>query len=248
MTGRLAIENGSTIIDERELPGRQGRLAFAFLVAERHRPVSREQFAAVIWSGASPRESETAMSAVLSKLRGTFRKAGFPENEAGVDVLSGAIQLRLPTDTSVDIEAVAHAADEADGALRSAAFARAWGHAVTTVVIARRPFLPGEDAPWIEGRRARLRSILVRGLRALSELSHTNGEHALAVQYASEMIDVEPFQESAYRDLMRLHAGMGNRAEAVRVFGRCRELLREELGASPSKETEAVFLEILRAG
>jgi hypothetical protein len=32
------------------------------------------------------------------------------------------------------------------------------------------------------------------------------------------------------------------------VFARCRELLREELGASPSRQTEAVFLEILRAG
>jgi DNA-binding SARP family transcriptional activator len=45
---------------------------------------------------------------------------------------------------------------------------------------------------------------------------------------------------------MRLHAQMGNRAEALRVFGRCRELLREELGASPSPETEALFLQILR--
>jgi SARP family transcriptional regulator, regulator of embCAB operon len=47
---------------------------------------------------------------------------------------------------------------------------------------------------------------------------------------------------------MRLHAGMGNRAEALRVFERCRTLLREELGASPSPQTEALFLDILRAG
>jgi DNA-binding SARP family transcriptional activator len=32
----------------------------------------------------------------------------------------------------------------------------------------------------------------------------------------------------------------------LRVFGRCRELLREELGTSPSPQTEAVYLEILR--
>jgi DNA-binding SARP family transcriptional activator len=47
---------------------------------------------------------------------------------------------------------------------------------------------------------------------------------------------------------MRLHAASGNRAEALRVFARCRELLRDELGASPSPRTEAVFLEILRDG
>jgi len=47
---------------------------------------------------------------------------------------------------------------------------------------------------------------------------------------------------------MRIHAQMGNRAEALRVFGQCRHLLREELGADPSHETETLFLEILRAG
>lgn len=46
---------------------------------------------------------------------------------------------------------------------------------------------------------------------------------------------------------MRLHSRAGNRAEALRVFGRCRELLREELGTSPSPQTEAVYLEILKA-
>ena len=35
---------------------------------------------------------------------------------------------------------------------------------------------------------------------------------------------------------------MGNRGEALRVFGKCRELFREELGADPSQETERVFL------
>jgi len=61
-------------------------------------------------------------------------------------------------------------------------------------------------------------------------------------------VALEPFQETAYQHVMRLHARMGNRAEALRVFGQCRQLLREELGTSPSPQTEAVFLEILRAG
>jgi len=47
---------------------------------------------------------------------------------------------------------------------------------------------------------------------------------------------------------MQMHAHMGNRGEALRVFGKCRELFRDELGADPSQETERVFLQILRAG
>ncbi|HJS73007.1 MAG TPA: bacterial transcriptional activator domain-containing protein [Vicinamibacteria bacterium] len=45
---------------------------------------------------------------------------------------------------------------------------------------------------------------------------------------------------------MLAHAARGNRAEAIRVFHRCRELLKEELGVSPSAETEALYLKLLR--
>jgi DNA-binding SARP family transcriptional activator len=42
-------------------------------------------------------------------------------------------------------------------------------------------------------------------------------------------------------------AAAGNRAEALRVYSKCRKLFRDELGATPSPQTEAVFLQILRA-
>src|SRR4030095_10266474 len=42
-------------------------------------------------------------------------------------------------------------------------------------------------------------------------------------------------------------AAAGNRAEALRVYSNCRKLFRDELGATPSPQTEAVFLQILRA-
>jgi DNA-binding SARP family transcriptional activator len=247
LTGRISIENGDTVLEERDLAGRQGRLAFAFLAAERHRPVSRDHFVSVVWPDGPPRELDASLSAILSKLRSALKKAGLPKT-ASVDVLSGAVQLRLPADVWIDLEAAAHAIDVADGALRGGELVTAWGHAGGAVSIARRPFLAGEEAPWVETRRARLRAVLVRGLSVLSRISAINREDALAVQYASEIIELEPFQETAYRHLMRLHAQMGNRGEALRVFGKCRELLRDELGADPSPETEAAFLEILRAG
>lgn len=42
-------------------------------------------------------------------------------------------------------------------------------------------------------------------------------------------------------------AAAGDRAEALRLFAKCRELWRDELGVSPSPQTEAVYLEILKA-
>jgi len=46
---------------------------------------------------------------------------------------------------------------------------------------------------------------------------------------------------------MRAHAAAGNRSAALRAYERCRQLLADELGVSPSPQTEAVYLDILRA-
>jgi len=242
----VAIENGDRLIDERGLPGRQGRLAFVFLAIDRHRMVSRDDLVSAIWPQGQPNEVETALSAILSKLRAAFKKAGLRPDDAGIDVRLGSIALQLPPDAWIDVEACANAADEAEGALRAGDRQRAWSLSNVVVSIARRPFLTDEEAPWIQNRRIKLRTLLVRGLQCLSTISAAQGEESLALQYASEMVEIEPFRETAYQHLMRLHVQMGNRAEALRVFNCCRELLKEELGASPSPETEALFLQILR--
>ena len=246
LTGRVSIEYDGNFVDEHVFPGRQGRLAFVFLAIDRHRPISRDELVSAIWPNQPPNEVEIALSAILSKLRTSLRKAGLTDDQAGIEVKLGSVRLRLPPDTWIDIEAAANAIDEADGAMRSGNQSLAWSLSNVVVSIARRPFLADEEAPWIENRRSRLRTTLTRGLQCLSAISVNLGQSSLAVQYANEIVDLEPFQETAYQQLMRLHVRMGNSAEALRVFNRCRELLKEELGASPSAETETLFLKILR--
>ena len=46
---------------------------------------------------------------------------------------------------------------------------------------------------------------------------------------------------------MEAHVAAGNRAEALRVYERCRRLLADELGTYPSPETESIFRELLEA-
>lgn len=224
----MAVEFGDRLARESALPGRQGRLAFPFLVLNCRRPVSRAD--------------------IVSKLRAVLKRSGMTAADAAIDARATSFGLRLPLDTWVDVEAAANAIDEAEGALRAADPVKAWGCANVVVNICRRPFLLDHDAPWIETHRAAQRTLLTRGLQCLAGASQARGHFGLAIRYATEVLDLEPFRETEYRRLMQVHAAMGNRAEALRVFERCRHLLREELGATPSQETEAVFLVILSAG
>lgn len=247
LTGGVAIENGAQLVREKQFPGRQGRVAFVFLAVNRHRAVHRDEMMGAIWPGDSPAQTDGSLDAILSKLRGVLKTAGFTPGAAGILVSSGSIAIQLPADTWIDIEAAGNALDEAEGALRRNDLTSAWSLANVAVVISRRPFLPDVEAPWIESQRGALRTLQMRALQGLVTVSAGNHEPLLAIQHAAEMVELEPFRETAYQLLMRMHAAAGDRAEALRVFAKCRGLLRDELGVSPSPQTEAVYLEILRA-
>ena len=244
LTGSVAIEHGEQLIRDRDFPGRQGRIAFVYLALHRHRTIQRDELLTAIWSDEATIQGDSGLDPIMSKLRGVLR-TGFHPAPAGIEVSAGTIALQLPATTWVDVEAAANALDEAEGALRRND-SSAWGLANTAVVITRRPFLPNAEAPWIESQRSVLRAMQLRALQCLVTVSAHN-EPRLAIQHASEMVQLEPFRETAYQLLMRMHAAAGDRAEALRVFARCRELLRDELGVSPSPQTEAVYLDILRA-
>jgi len=244
LTGRLAVEHeGVLTLDEAALPGRQGRLLFAYLATNLHRAVPRVELSDVLWGGVPPAGADTTLSGVLSRLRGLLRKAPF---DAGVTVRTGGVSLHLPLDAWLDIEGAANAVDEAEGAQRRGDMAAAWGHGNVAAVIARRPFLPSEEAPWIERQRQKLASVLIRSLQCLSMVSAESHDLASAVVYTTQILELEPLRESAYHQLMKLHVRMGNSAEALRVFADCRTRLRDELGASPSPDIEQLHLSILR--
>jgi DNA-binding SARP family transcriptional activator len=244
LTGAIAIEHGEQLIRERQFPGRQGRVAFAFLTVNRHRPVHRDELMGAIWPGDAPAQSDAALDAILSKLRSLLKTAGLA---AAISAASGTVSLELPAAAWIDLEAAANALDEAEGALRRGDSTAAWSLANVAVVISRRPFLADVEAAWIESQRTSLRALQMRALQCLVTVSAGNAEPLLAIHHANEMVELDPFKETAYQLLMKMHAAAGDRAEALRVFARCRELLRDELGVSPSPQTEAVYLEILRA-
>ena len=89
--------------------------------------------------------------------------------------------------------------------------------------------------------------MLVRALHIWADAALMGQDWGVAARVAQELVALEPFRETAYRQLMRAQAGAGNRAEALRVYERCRALMGDELGVDPSSETQAYHLEILRS-
>lgn len=245
LAGELQVESGEHLVREADLPARQGRLAFALLVMQRDHPVSREELADVLWPDRLPKAWGVSLSAIISKLRAILGTAGLDRDGSIVSAL-GCYQLRLPKDAWVDLEVAASSLHEAEGRVAAGRADDAYGFALVALMILRRPFLTGATGPWVDARREVLRAELVRALECMIECLIATEELALAVRNAEELVTMEPFRESGYRQLMRLHASRGDRAEALRVYETCRARLSDELGVGPSGETEALQLELLK--
>lgn len=246
LTGRLCLEVSGSLTDQQAFPSQQARLAFAYLICERSQPISRTELAHVLWPQGLPPSWDSSLSAVVSTLRALIGSAGL-DGSAAITGAAGCYEVRLPRSSWVDTEAAVDSIHEAEAALEADDPASAYGPSAVAHHIARRPFLPGEEGTWIEHRREKLRSILIRALECRAEVYLWNREFPLAVEAARDAVTLEPFREACYRQLMRAHAAAGNSAEALRVYQQCRQLISEELGANPSSQTRAVHNEILQS-
>ncbi len=244
LAGDVAVEHGDRLLREADIGGRQGRLALVYLVAERERAVTQSELAEVLWPDSLPPSWPVALSAVISKLRQKLGTVGLDRDRVIANAFR-CYQFRPPADSWIDLEAAADAVHQAEGAVLANQPQAAYGPSLIATTIARRPFLSGEDAPWVMTRREHLRDILVRALDCRVEALMWNGELALAQDQARAAVELEPYRESGYRRLMQVLVRRGDRAEAVRVYQDCRRRLADELGVAPSDETESLMRSVI---
>jgi YVTN family beta-propeller protein len=208
--------------------------------------VPRDELAEAIWGETPPATWEKALSVLVSKLRGVLADAGVDGGRV-LTAAFGCYRLDLPEGTWVDVAVATDATHEAEQALAAGDLGQARAAAALAEALLKLPFLPGEEGAWVEGKRRELDEVRARALGVLAEACLRSGRAAEAAKWAEQAVALEPFRETGYRRLMEAHAAAGNRAEALRVYERCRRLLAEELGAYPSPETESVYRELLAA-
>src|SRR5918994_5142024 len=193
------------MLDEERFPGRQGRILFAYLAAQNNRPIPRDELAELIWGEELPATWEKVLRVLMTKLRALLEESGIDGSTALTSAF-GCYKLTLPTGAWIDVDAAVEAAARAEAALAAGDLEEATSQATVAAALARRSFLPGEEGPWVEDKRRDLRDILVRSLECLRDASFAAGELVESARYAEEVIELEPFRESAYRRLMQAHA------------------------------------------
>jgi len=101
----------------------------------------------------------------------------------------------------------------------------------------------GQDGeqPWALPARERLRDKFLRYVQSAAQSYEEAHEWKAAAAIYQRGIELDNLAEALYRGLMICLLAVGDHAEALRVYRRCRELLSVVLGVQPTAETQAVY-------
>lgn len=100
---------------------------------------------------------------------------------------------------------------------------------------------------WVAMQREQLREQMLLALQRLLDEAVASADYAGGLAYANRLLAMDPWRESAHRQLMILHAQNGRREAALAQYDLCRRTLAEELGVDPMPETVALFERLLAA-
>ena len=103
------------------------------------------------------------------------------------------------------------------------------------------------EGEWALSRQEELRREYQEALLSLGGLFYGEGHYAQAAEAYRKAIAHDSYLEGAHRELMRSYAALGERGQALRHYQSLVELLRKDLGSSPTLETTELY-ERLRRG
>jgi DNA-binding SARP family transcriptional activator len=238
LCGRFVVSLEGRRVED-SLPGVLGQALFAYLVLNRLRRIDRDELLLAVYGEEAAANYHARLSVLLSKLR----------RVVGAELVSGRaqVELVLPPDVFVDVEAALEALHRAEAHVAKGEWTAAWGPSGLAYDVASRPLLRGHDRPWLDGWRRRLDDARLSGLECLAAASLGIGgaELAQAANCARQLVELAPFRESGHRILMEAYERSGNVAEALRVYDRLRIMLREQLGIAPGPAVQDVHRRLL---
>ena len=105
----------------------------------------------------------------------------------------------------------------------------------------------GDFEDWLVTARSEVTDAAIDVLHRLTDACLTAGDVHPAVLTAERMLALDLLREDSHRLLMEVYLRAGRRADAIRQYDACVEVLRRELDVGPSEETTEVVREIREA-
>jgi ATP/maltotriose-dependent transcriptional regulator MalT/DNA-binding SARP family transcriptional activator len=197
--------------------------------------MTKEQIGTIFWPDHAPERLEMAFRSTLYRLRRVLSREV-------VVFEDGLYSFERATNYWYDVE-------EFDGLLDRVIQAPVLGEMPELLskglALYRGDYMEGTGLDWVEVERERLRRRYLFAMESLARQYADRRNLQQAIELYERLVLKDPQREAAYRGLMHCYYRLGDRAAAIRYYQACVEVLREELGLSPSPETEDLYMRII---
>jgi DNA-binding SARP family transcriptional activator len=204
-------------------------------------PVPRDTLLDAVWPEVDLTRAAQSLSTLVHALRRLL--AGSLAGAPPVLHAEGAYALNSGAGVAVDVarfDALAAAGERSLLAGDRAGAVRFWKRAIG---LYRGDLGVGADVHAII-ERERLRALHLTLLARVADHHLQAGDHHEALRHARRLLYHDPCREDAHRLVMRCHVRLGERAQALRQYRICRQILEREFGAAPEPSTEALFARV----
>ena len=230
------------------------RALLAYLTAEYARPHPRERLAALLWPDWPQQSAMSNLRYALADLRKVIgdRDAHPPY----LLVTRESLQLNCEADIGADvIEFEGNRVDPRSGtSIQQSIISNQQSTILdlqSAISLYRGEFLEGfslDDSPvfeeWLLSKRQYYSQQMLQALSSLADHFEKTGDYNQAEGYARRQIELEPWRETAHRQLMRALSLKGGRVQALAQFESLRKILQRELDVEPSEETIELYQQI----
>lgn len=197
------------------------------IIAFGARGVSAETLCNALWPDSEADAADTALRVTLSRLRRLLN------HEEAIVFSKGKLSLHEQlcwTDVAALVGVIGPIEKQGADAL-----------AQRLLDLYRGGFLERErEQAWMLPLREKLRSRFIGAVGRLGERLEVAGAHAQAIALYRRALQQDNVAEAIYCRLMSAHLALGQKAEALEAYRRCRDMLSIVLGVKPGAETEAV--------
>jgi DNA-binding SARP family transcriptional activator len=228
--------------DGRPVPAPPGKALelLCYLLLHRDRAHERETLARLLWPGSADRSARKYLRQALWQLHTAL---GADDELAGLHADPARIRIDPAAwwcDTDVVEQVHRRCRDAAPGRLAPDLAAAA----EFAVSLHRGELLESWGQDWCARDRDRWRLMHLALLDRLVDHCVDAGAPDRGLSHATRLLELDPARESTHRRLMRLHLAAGDRAAALRQYGRCVQALAAELDVGPDPETVALHRRI----
>jgi DNA-binding SARP family transcriptional activator len=237
--GRLRVEDGDAQLNN--IGASKVQELFCYLLLHRHRPHPRETLAGTLWGDIPTAHSKKYLRQALWQLQSALNLA--PAStllRTDADWLAFNQDCGLWLDVAVFERALALARGRQGHSLDNETV-QALSEAVG---LYEGDLLEGWYQDWCLCERERLQDMLLVMLDKLMSYSEAHSDYEMGIALGNRILQFDRAREHTHRQLMRLQYLAGYRISALRQYKRCAESLDQELGVTPSRQTEALYEQI----